>query len=496
MAVTSGFFDAVSGDRVYNAAQMSEYFDGLVSDGVYESVGGALQVTAGQGMTVNVKSGRAIVGGRWVKNDATMSLSITAANPVLHRYSAVVMRLNLTARTIVITTKDGDPASAPRKPDMSNTDTIKELCLAYIYVPKGSTQIYQSNITDARPDNNVCGWVTGLIKQVDTSELFLQWQAAYEEFYTAFQSWFDTLTSELQVNTYLSQFEKYASGTLADLESIPLDMTGYTYEESDCISVYINGLAVAQGHGWTLDTTGATPEVVLTFSASSSVTNEVFIKVIKSKIGDPIQTGGDTFEPYEINNRSISRSATRVSVVPTPSEQVLNYWDFTESLTDIIDGEEATLNGSTQGSDGISMNYAYSYISVDPSLFQPGRAYEIKVKSMVNNNGNTHGRFFMWNSDNGFILRSGTTWQCYIGDAWGGTAYGDATDKTAFNDTVFRLEYTYENNLNVIRIYKDGSLFYEASTSVLSSNMLRIGASQQGYHSLVIESFKIVQLNA
>ena len=314
MAVTSGFFDAVSGDRVYNAAQMSEYFDGLVSDGVYESVGGALQVTAGQGMTVNVKSGRAIVGGRWVKNDATMSLSITAANPVLHRYSAVVMRLNLTARTIVITTKDGDPASAPRKPDMSNTDTIKELCLAYIYVPKGSTQIYQSNITDARPDNNVCGWVTGLIKQVNTSELFLQWQAAYEEFYTAFQSWFDTLTSELQVNTYLSQFEKYASGTLADLESIPLDMTGYTYEESDCISVYINGLAVAQGHGWTLDTTGATPAVALTFSASSSVTNEVFIKVIKSKIGDPV-SGGSRVTQEQITEGTDSTSTITIEEV-------------------------------------------------------------------------------------------------------------------------------------------------------------------------------------
>lgn len=39
MAVTYGFFNSVNGDRKYNADQMSSYFDGLVTDGVYEKIG-------------------------------------------------------------------------------------------------------------------------------------------------------------------------------------------------------------------------------------------------------------------------------------------------------------------------------------------------------------------------------------------------------------------------------------------------------------------------
>lgn len=34
MAITCGFFDSVSGDRTYDADQMSTYFEGLISDGV------------------------------------------------------------------------------------------------------------------------------------------------------------------------------------------------------------------------------------------------------------------------------------------------------------------------------------------------------------------------------------------------------------------------------------------------------------------------------
>lgn len=55
MAVTYGFFNSVNGDRKYNADQMSSYFDGLVTDGVYEKIGDALIVKAGTGMQVSIR---------------------------------------------------------------------------------------------------------------------------------------------------------------------------------------------------------------------------------------------------------------------------------------------------------------------------------------------------------------------------------------------------------------------------------------------------------
>ena len=153
MAITYGFFNSVEGDRKYNADQMSEYFDGLISNGIYEDVGGALQVKAiaGGGMAVNVETGRGIINCKWINNSSVLTLDITAAHVTLNRYTAIVMRLDNVNRLMEITTKDGTAASTPVKPAMQNDATMTELCLAYIYIAASATSISQADIEDTRP---------------------------------------------------------------------------------------------------------------------------------------------------------------------------------------------------------------------------------------------------------------------------------------------------------------------------------------------------------
>lgn len=280
MAITSGYFNSNNGDRTYNAEEMSRYFEGLVSNGVYESVGDAMLVVADSGMDVEVLTGRAIIDCRWINNSSAYSVTISAADASFPRYTAVVLRLDETARAITIETKDGTPASSPVKPTMTNTSTTKELCLAQIYVAARTTSISQSNIEDTRPSSS-CGWVTGLIQQVDTSQLFLQYQKAYEEQYQAFEQWFADLTEELRVDTYVEKYNKRV--TLAGSSTIiSLDMTGYSYGSDDIIEVYINGLMADASSDYTLNTSGATPTVTPVATKSGTV---VDINVIKSVIG-------------------------------------------------------------------------------------------------------------------------------------------------------------------------------------------------------------------
>lgn len=298
MAITYGFFNAIkqsngSYDRTYNADQISTYFEGLVSDGVYESVGDAMQVVASSGMQVQVKSGRMLINSKWVKNDAAYPIAINAAHVTLNRYTAIVVRLDLSARTISIVTKDGENATTPTKPTMTNSQTVKEMCLAYIYVGRGVTAISQTNIEDTRPDNNVCGWVTGIVQQVDTSKLFLQWQTAYEEFYqqmqtwqqqqeAAFDTWFSALTDQLQVNTYIQRFHKVVNmGTKNGV--FPLDMSGYTYAATDVLFVNVNGVMLTEEYDYILDTS-KTPVEIHT-NAELDAENILEITVLKSKIG-------------------------------------------------------------------------------------------------------------------------------------------------------------------------------------------------------------------
>lgn len=298
MAITYGFFNAIKQsdgtyDRVYNADQMSTYFEGLVSDGVYESVDDAMQVLAGTGMQVQVGAGRAIIDSKWLKNTAAYPLTINAAHVTLNRYTAIVIRLDLSARTISIMTKDGENATAPIKPTMTNSETVKEICLAYVYVGRGVTTITQANIEDTRPDNNVCGWVTGIVQQVDTSKLFLQYQTAYEQQLqtmqdwqeaqeTAFNTWFTALTDQLNVNTYIQKYHKVVNmGTKNGV--FPLDMSDYTYAASDVLFVNVNGVMLVEDYDYLLDTS-KTP-VEMHTNADLDADNILEITVLKSKIG-------------------------------------------------------------------------------------------------------------------------------------------------------------------------------------------------------------------
>lgn len=298
MAITYGFFNAVqqsdgSYDRAYNSEQISDMFEGLVSDGVFESVGDALIVKAGDEMTVNVGTGRASIDGHWIKNDAKFNITLAASHLTLNRWSAIIVRLDVTKRTMSILEKGGLNGTNPAKPTMTNSDTIKEKCLAYVYVKAGTSTITQSNITDSRADTNVCGWVTGIIKQVDTSQLFLQYQTAYEQQLetmqtwetqqkAAFDTWFATLTDQLQVNTYIKKFRKTVT-TTTEKGTFSLDMSGYTYSASDIIFVNVNGVSLIEDYDWIVNTT--TTPVAIDTRVGMDAGNVIEIIALKSQIG-------------------------------------------------------------------------------------------------------------------------------------------------------------------------------------------------------------------
>lgn len=299
MAITYGFYNAVKGsdgtyDRTYNSDQISEMFEGLVTSGVYESVDDALIVKANTGMTVTVGAGRAVMSsGKWLRNDSALSITLAAAHLTLARYSAIVIREEKSNRKITIVEKAGAAATSPEKPIMTNNYLYEEKCLAYIYVGAGVNTINQMNIQDTRANGNLCGWVTGLIKQVDTTQLFLQYQDAYDKQLStmiewqanqkaAFDTWYSTLTETLQINTYIKKYSKSVE-TTAEQGIFTLDMTGYTYEASDVIFVTVNGLSLVQDYEWLLDTSKSPVE--LHTSEGIDAGNLVEITILKSQVG-------------------------------------------------------------------------------------------------------------------------------------------------------------------------------------------------------------------
>lgn len=204
---TYGFFNSVNGDRLYNADQMSSIFEGLITDGVYESVANKLAVQPNEDMVIQIATGRGWFNKHWVNNDSEYLLTLENADVVLNRYCAVCIRVDNTdsVRNAVPYLKYSQFATNPVKPEMTRTETIKEYCLAYVKIRAGATEILASDIEDTRFDTELCGWVTGLITQVDTSTLYSQWQAIFEGFMTQeaedFNDWFENLQVELDQET-------------------------------------------------------------------------------------------------------------------------------------------------------------------------------------------------------------------------------------------------------------------------------------------------------
>lgn len=197
MALSYGFFDAEltsSGqyDRVYAAEHFAKYFSLFIANGIFPDPATQMQVIASDtpDMNVNVRPGYGWINGYYADNPDPYPMAIQAAHGSLNRVDAVVLRWSKESRSMELIVKQGANASSPISPEVTRNSDVYELILATVTVAAGTTAISQSMITDKRPDSSVCGWVTGVVDQIDTTELFTQYDAEFQE-------WFEGVKDQL-----------------------------------------------------------------------------------------------------------------------------------------------------------------------------------------------------------------------------------------------------------------------------------------------------------
>ena len=109
----SSFFNSVSGDRVYRAEEWAEYFASFIGNGVFPVPSTSLQVVAGSGMAVAVKTGKAWINGYFYYNTSDLPVTLATADGVLNRIDRIVVRWDLTERKISVAVKSSAPACTP-----------------------------------------------------------------------------------------------------------------------------------------------------------------------------------------------------------------------------------------------------------------------------------------------------------------------------------------------------------------------------------------------
>lgn len=193
MAFSFGFYNSISHDRMYDATQFMNLFDGILIDGVFMSVGDHFAVTPRSGMTVSVGTGRAWFNGTWNTNDTKMVCTIPDSELIYKRIDAVVLEINknntTTGRRNRIFVKKGIASNNPSKPTMVKSGNIYQYALAYITVKPEATAITALDIENYVGKGGT-PYCTGLIQVYNVDAIWSQWEARFNE-------WFDKLRDAL-----------------------------------------------------------------------------------------------------------------------------------------------------------------------------------------------------------------------------------------------------------------------------------------------------------
>lgn len=159
----SYFFDSVEGDqRVYQAADFARFHAQIIGNGVSNSSNlPDLEVSAKENMDITLGAGYMFANGYMYENTSTKTLTHDIADTNNDRIDRVVIRFdsNPEERRIYATIKKGTPSSNPVPPSIVRNEYIYEMSVAQVRIIAGKSYIEQSQITDERPNELVCGYI-------------------------------------------------------------------------------------------------------------------------------------------------------------------------------------------------------------------------------------------------------------------------------------------------------------------------------------------------
>ena len=195
MTITSGFFNSVNHDRLYDAEQLSSIFDGIINDGVFESIGNAFSVSPNSELndSIIVGIGRAWFDHVWILNDAQYNVTLSPPSTIYKRIDAVVIDVDRrdSVRAATISVVEGTPALDPVPPSMLDEELHKQYPVAYITMPPGESEIISGANIKRTVGTDDCPIVTGPLEVVNSDTFFAQMDAAFNEFQTATETEWD-----------------------------------------------------------------------------------------------------------------------------------------------------------------------------------------------------------------------------------------------------------------------------------------------------------------
>ena len=153
----------------------------------------------------------------------------------------------------------------------------------------------------------------------------------------------------------------------------------------------------------------------------------------------------------------------------------INYlynWDFTQSLTDSVQGQAATLTNASRTSNGVSNNSNSGYVTLFDKYNLTGKTVEIDFTSFSKNTTSGLSRFICANSDSFFGYDANNSrWICRLSNSQ--QSYSKTSAQNSYNDITMKLVFT--NNYVTITIIDDESEIDFYSGGTFAPDMLMNG---------------------
>lgn len=181
---------------------------------------------------------------------------------------------------------------------------------------------------------------------------------------------------------------------------------------------------------------------------------------------------------------------------------ILYNWDFTNSLTDTLQGVTATTN-AVQDSNGVTFTAANKYIILSSSVSLLNKTVEIDVSSRSTYSGtSTHGRIFAISTSSttsvgavpAFLRHKSGYWVFYSGSAFDETHLAQAGNY--FTGKTLRI-YISNTRIATVSVSSDGSSFDTVLTSTVAlskyTGLVIGGSTSDSLNGLVVTGVRIYE---
>lgn len=207
-------------DRTYLADDFAQYFRELVYSGVFMKESTNLQVLANGDMTLTMKAGGAIIDGYRYQLENDITITVPTADAVLSRIDRVSITWDKDDREIHYEYIEGTPAINPIAPEIRRDAEHKDYIVAEVAVAAGVILISQTNITDTRLNNDVCGMATPFA-EFDSKTLYVKLEDFYNSFVTSTVNWQNQEKEEFL--TWFTTLKDVLSGDVAGNLQLQID---------------------------------------------------------------------------------------------------------------------------------------------------------------------------------------------------------------------------------------------------------------------------------